>query len=450
MANPSPPIVPNITTGAYTGRVATDRYDFESHINGNGFRHDATQVDLNPPITLDSVEYTTVQSVLDELAITVTPPTIQSATTVVTGIIRLSGDLNGTGTTATNPRVSGLQGNPVSNLVPTLDQVLTWNGTAWAPADSGNAFVAAGDLSGNNVSQTVINLTGTSNRVTVTASNIRFDSAVSSPTINQLTHASNPGQNLTIRAQSTDGAAAKGGDIIIAGGVPGASGLRGGVQLQLSTIPLVHVVEPILNQRVLGLVSNSTITNTNMPANTGDRVIFIADAATIPSSGNPSGGAILYATGGELFVKHQSGDSFGIGTIPNPSIWGDVGEQTYTNRSTVQTTTGSRGTAFTLNLNQAAYHNTNIKVDVMYIGKRVGSTDAAVFNFSIAYAVDGTGSTTAIGTLTNADPRTNGGASGWTIPDITGTSQTLTILSGANAATTINWLVITQLSIIQD
>lgn len=43
------------------------------------------------------------------------------------------GDLNGT---YPNPIVDGLQGNPVSPAVPGLNQVLTWNGTAWIPAAS--------------------------------------------------------------------------------------------------------------------------------------------------------------------------------------------------------------------------------------------------------------------------------------------------------------------------
>lgn len=43
------------------------------------------------------------------------------------------GDLNGT---YPNPIVDGLQGNPVSAAVPGTNQVLTWNGTAWAPASS--------------------------------------------------------------------------------------------------------------------------------------------------------------------------------------------------------------------------------------------------------------------------------------------------------------------------
>lgn len=48
-------------------------------------------------------------------------------------IVQLNNDLGGT---LTSPKVIGLQGNPVSNQAPSINQVLTWDGIAWAPANS--------------------------------------------------------------------------------------------------------------------------------------------------------------------------------------------------------------------------------------------------------------------------------------------------------------------------
>lgn len=64
------------------------------------------------------------------------------ATTTTKGILKLTGDLGGT---SAIPLVDKIQGTPVSNLTPTSGQVLTYDGTSWAPAASSNA---AGSLSG--------------------------------------------------------------------------------------------------------------------------------------------------------------------------------------------------------------------------------------------------------------------------------------------------------------
>jgi hypothetical protein len=49
-------------------------------------------------------------------------------------------DLSGT---ATSQTVVGIHGNPVLSTAPSTNQVLTWNGSAWTPADSGNQWTTA-------------------------------------------------------------------------------------------------------------------------------------------------------------------------------------------------------------------------------------------------------------------------------------------------------------------
>lgn len=67
------------------------------------------------------------------------------------------GDLSGTGTSQT---VVGLQGVPIGGAAPTLNYILTFNGTHWAAAPAPVSFTAGGDLSGTNTSQKVVQIAG--------------------------------------------------------------------------------------------------------------------------------------------------------------------------------------------------------------------------------------------------------------------------------------------------
>lgn len=454
----SDPLVPNYKKEV--GRLATDRFDFEDHIEGKRFRHNADAIDVLPNLVVGTTVTHNVLEALEALRDAAEPPVISDATTASKGIIQLAGDIAGV---ATNIVVTRIQGKPISTLTPSDGDVLTWDGTAhvWHPASPTNVFSAAGDLGGNNVLQNVVGWTGTqyspSVGFVVRASNSVVDYISSViPLITQDTGSVNHGADTTIRSQSTTGINKNGGAAIIAGGAPGSGGLRGGVKLQFTSgIPggypqtslsgitssnMVQLSEPAVGRRVLALCHPSDLTTIDMPANTGDMVMYVRDAVGVPSTGNPSNGTILYSTGGQLWVKQQDGNNFSVGSIPNPSIWGPSGQQTYTNRNYVQSTT-SAALAFSFNLPD----QTATRADVIFIGKKVGGNDSAQFNLSIGYTRHLSGPV-AVGTVTNADPRTTAGASGWTIPNVTVSGNTLQVFTGFSAGTTIQWLVITQLT----
>lgn len=91
-----------------------------------------------------------------------------------------------------------------------------------------------------------------------------------------------------------------GGAVNITGGkpvLPGTTGSRGGVRLGLgqdfTNFSLCEVVEPAVGQRAIALCQlGGGITSTQLPANTGDGVIWIGNAAVNPTA-SPVGGAIL-------------------------------------------------------------------------------------------------------------------------------------------------------------
>jgi len=456
----SDPLVPNYKKDV--GRLATDRYDFQDHVEGTDFRHKADAIDVFPTLVIGAdpgVLVTTVQEAIIALNDVVSPPEIQDATSVTKGILKLAGDIGGT---ADNVVVTRIQTSPISTLPPSGGDVLTWDGTnsVWIPSAATNAFSAAGDLAGNNILQQVIGLTGTTSGIVTASCNVVNFLSNKTPLFTQST-VSSAAHTFTIRAQSASNLFANGGSVVIGGGRPGAGGLRGSVKLQMtSALPsgypttaqspvtaanLLQLAEPALNRRVLSLCHASDLSSVDMPTDTGDMVVYIRDTTTPPVSGSPSNGTIIYSSGGQLWVKQQDGNQFSVGTIPNPSVWGGSGQQTTTYRD--YTTSGaSAATARSFNLPD----NTATRADVIFIGKKVGGADSAQFNLSIGYVRHG-GAPVVVGsaTPTNADPRTTAGASGWTIPTINLSGNNLQVKTGFSASTNINWLVITQLSMSQ-
>jgi len=109
--------------------------------------------------------------------------------------------------------------------------------------------------------------------------------------------------DLAFRAQ---GAAAStndnGGNVLIAGGGRAGTGLRGAVRLRFNANAdtdatfetMVEIAEVAAGRRALALCFAADVTTTQLPANTGDRVAWLANCATAPTA-NAVGGVLVYS-----------------------------------------------------------------------------------------------------------------------------------------------------------
>jgi hypothetical protein len=140
MSGPPNPITPNFTPGV--GKLVTTRFDFEKHIDGASFRHNATMIDLSPSLTVNAVTYTDVQDALTAIIAGLSPPPVY-ATATVPGLVQLStaGDVQG----AYNAmKVTGLRGYPITTSPPSTNNVLGWNGVAWTPTTLSFGLIPGG------------------------------------------------------------------------------------------------------------------------------------------------------------------------------------------------------------------------------------------------------------------------------------------------------------------
>ena len=320
----------------------TDRFDFQAHVNGTNFRHNATMIDLSPDLVINSQLCTTVQQALQGLAGLISAPVIPQATIGIAvsnlGIVTLGGDFAGAGSTALVPIVGGLQGRPIQNLAPTSGQVLGWSGSYWGPVPS-NAFVAANDLSLVPTPQSVVGLTGTSGTVRVTANALTFISTAV-PYISQVYLTSGSAANTVIKAQGFSSGTGSGGNLILAGGANSGSSLLGGVALSAGGDPAVdsstgqyvfQVDQVLSNQLVAAFFPPATgLTSTQMPTNSGNKVIYIGEVGTAPIA-QSSSGVILWSHTGKLHAMQSDGVSFALqaemggdtsGNYPNPTVTG--------------------------------------------------------------------------------------------------------------------------------
>lgn len=173
------------------------------------------------------------------------------------------------------------------------------------------ALVDWGNINGVNTCTIGNGATGTyvtGTTVFMNTQNITNPAASGAPTYSQASNSGN-GNAYTIRAQSSSGSNGNGGRLQLRGGALNGSGLKGPISLQLNgtTETMIEIAEPATGgRRVVSLALGADITTTEMPANTGDKVIFIGNAATAPTA-DSVGGGILYCEAGALKYRGTAG-----------------------------------------------------------------------------------------------------------------------------------------------
>lgn len=146
--------------------------------------------------------------------------------------------------------------------------------------------------------------------ISTSTTSLAINGAATGFSITHLTSAT-VGGPLTISAQNAGATANNGGKLILQGGQKTTTGLRGGIRLDHSTLAsdgdcALELAEVVSGNRIIAMHFLGPITSTQMPANTGDGVTFVANRQTAPTA-NASGGGILYAEAGALKWRGSAG-----------------------------------------------------------------------------------------------------------------------------------------------
>jgi hypothetical protein len=214
--------------------------------------------------------------------------------------------------TVTNTGVTSVTGGTGISCSPTTGAAVCTN----------SAVVTwANDLVGStNTAQYVAAISGNSGgggNVPINATSLYFAASEVSPLFGQSNRTTDAvAYSVSLSASSAWSSAStniNGGSVAINSGDPksyGVTGRRGDVEIAMGfngyTVG-VQVVEPVINQRVVALAPfGGAISSTQMPTNTGDGVVYLANAVTTPTA-NPVSGGIVYESSGAFEHRGTGG-----------------------------------------------------------------------------------------------------------------------------------------------
>jgi len=308
-------------------------------------------------------------------------------------------------------------------------------------------------------SQFTLNSSGTTS--------LTFAQGVGAININQTARSSDAAtSSITITSQGAYTSAStnvNGAPTIIQGGAAktnGTTGTRGGVRLQIgadTAETMLEVGEVAVGRRYVALNQiGSGITTTQLPSNTGDGIVYIGNAQTAPTA-SPSSGAILYASGGALYVYQSNGTNFQIQSGTAVTWASDLSGSSNTNQyvAAISGSGGSGGTVAVGSNIALSWATASTTAIIKQADNTTNSATAATFTVQAANAT-GTGATggklaltsgTGTSAAGNVEIQTGGTARLTVSPTLV--TSTLPIVSGSTAAasgqirlpnlTTISW-----------
>lgn len=133
-------------------------------------------------------------------------------------------------------------------------------------------------------------------------------------------------------------------------GVVQATGTNGGIRLQDNSVTWCEVARVAASRNVVGLCVGANLDTTKMPANTGNGVIFIGNAGTVPTAVPNSTGCGLYSEATQLRSFASTNDWEGI-----TSLVGTGYTKTIKDRSVGDAATTSSTAIFTAGTIRAGY-----------------------------------------------------------------------------------------------
>lgn len=196
------------------------------------------------------------------------------------------------------------------------------------------------------------------------------------------------------------------GDAAVATEVLGST-----VQVGDSTT-MIEVANLTTNREFVSLLLGAALTTTEAPANTGDKIIYVADATTVPTTGIPSGGSLLFNSSVMGFAGKGAG-AVEVTIVPRgdaTTVTRKLADLVFVDTVVTAATTQVSIVEFDLssaNFNGAAIDNCVLKVKFECVGYQNGGNNYS-HGVAVEALVDRRSGTTTVVVVANSNSATNG------------------------------------------